>query len=93
MKTAIQVVESPGYHPYKPVIHHDTREDFTVYQPGEIVQRWYALQAMQGIHRHGVGISTMSPVVRESSRPSHCGALIEPARCSPCPFEHSSLRC
>ncbi len=43
MKTQLQVVEASPYRPYQPVLHHDTREDFTVYQTAGMIPRWYAL--------------------------------------------------
>jgi uncharacterized RDD family membrane protein YckC len=43
MKGALQLVE-PGRRPLAPpVLHHDRREDFTVYQPAGFQLRWYAL--------------------------------------------------
>lgn len=43
MKTQLQVVEASPYQAYRPVIHHDTSEDFTVYRTAGVIARWYAL--------------------------------------------------
>ena len=43
MKTQLQVVETSPYQAYRPVILHDSTEDFTVYRTAGLVARWYAL--------------------------------------------------
>jgi uncharacterized RDD family membrane protein YckC len=43
MKSKVQLVPAPQYPAHKVVVHHNQKEDFTLYKNAGIVVRWYAL--------------------------------------------------
>jgi uncharacterized RDD family membrane protein YckC len=43
MKSIVQLVPAPLYPAHKVVVHHNQKEDFTLYKNAGFVARWYAL--------------------------------------------------